>query len=273
MRKLLLLCALLCILTACGSRNAEPSSATPPPPAKTVPEPEAPSAPPPASQLEPEPQPEEPSALAAAWSGMLTAYQKVLEEIYAASEDPEQSQYENGPSFALFDADLDGTEELIVQDTGGSMADKWVRIYGYDETTQTVYVELEEFPSLCFYDNGMIEAMWSHNQGAAGDKLWPYTLYQYSQDEKIYKAAAAVDGWDKSLTDKLSGISFPDDADADGDGFVYYIITEEGGYAPVYGEVMDNADYEAWRESRLQGASPTGPNLVPLTEENIARIA
>ena len=48
---------------------------------------------------------------------MLAAYQEVLEEIYRSSEDPEQSQYENGPSFALYDADRDGVEELIVRNT------------------------------------------------------------------------------------------------------------------------------------------------------------
>lgn len=251
MRKLLLLCALLCVLTACGKK-------APPPEPDPLPE------------TQPKIQPEEPSVPAAEWTGMPAAYQKVLEEIYAASEDPERSQYEDGPSFALFDADRDGTEELIVQNTGGSMADMWLRIYGYDEDAQAAYVELQEFPSVYFYDNGVIEAMWSHNQGMAGEKLWPYTMYRYNQDTAVYEKIAAVDGWDKSLTDTWAGVSFPEEADGDGDGFVYYVITEEGGYAPEYGGVMDGADYEAWRESFLQGAFPTAPDLLPLTKENIS---
>ncbi|MDE7218661.1 MAG: hypothetical protein K2O45_03435 [Oscillospiraceae bacterium] len=270
---MLLLCALFCALTACGEKEpsappAQPDVVSPEPPAGPDLPPEAPS--PDESPAKPEVQPEEPSIPTTAWSGMLAAYQEVLEEIYQSSQDPEQSQYENGPSFALYDADRDGVEELIVRNTGGSMADMWTRVYGYNEASQTAYIELEEFSSLYWYDNGIIEAAWSHNQGMAGDKLWPYNVYQYSAETGKYELTAAVDGWDKSLSDTWSGTSFPDDVDMDGDGFVYYVITEEGSYAPDYGEVMDNADYEAWREMNLQGAFPTGPDLVPLTKENIA---
>lgn len=263
---ILLLCVLSCVLTACGGREAS----DPPPQSDAVfQEPEPPAGPKPSSPAEPEDQPVEPSIPTTAWSGMLAAYQEVLEEIYQSSQDPEQSQYENGPSFALCDVDRDGAEELIVQITGGSMADMWTRVYGYDEASKTTYIELEEFSNLYWYDNGIIEAAWSHNQGMAGDKLWPYNVYCYNAETGQYELIAAVDGWDKSLSDTWRGTSFPDDVDVDGDGFVYYVITEEGGYAPDYGKVMDNADYDAWREMNLQGAFPTGPNLLPLTRENI----
>lgn len=51
---------------------------------------------------------------------------------------------------------------------------------------------------------------------------------------------------------------------------MYYVITEEGGYAPAYGEVMDGADYEAWRQTYLNGAFPAGPSFLPLVKENIS---
>lgn len=270
---MLLLCALLCAPTACGGKEAP---TLPPQSAADSQEPFADLVLPPETPPVEEPSgglaagPEEPPVPFTAWPGMLAAYQEVLEEVYQASENPEQSQYENGPSFALYDADRDGVEELIVQHTGGSMADMWTRVYGYDDEAKAAYIELEEFSNLYYYDNGVIEAVWSHNQGMAGDKLWPYNVYQYSSEAGKYQRTAAVDGWDKNLADTWSGASFPDGIDADGDGFVYYIITEEGGYAPEYGEAMDNADYEAWRESYLNGAFPTGPNLMPLTKENIA---
>lgn len=277
---IMLLCALFCTLTACGQKT---DSVPPSQPAEDLPETPAEPELPPATSLpsespaeppaEPEVQPEEPSIPPAAWSGRPAAYQEVLEEIYQSSENPEQSQYENGPSFALYDVDRDGEEELIVRNTGGSMADMWTRIYGYDEAAKTAYVELEEFSGLYYYDNGVIEAAWSHNQGMAGDSLWPYNVYRYNGDAGTYQRIAAVDGWDKSLSDVWGGTSFPDDVDVDGDGFVYYVITEEGGYAPDYGEVMDNADYDAWREMYLQGAFPTGPDFVPLTAENIALLS
>ncbi len=47
-----------------------------------------------------------------------------------------------------------------------------------------------------YYDNGYVAAGWSHNQGVAGDKLWPYTLYRYDSSAGKYVQEAAVDGWD-----------------------------------------------------------------------------
>ena len=66
-------------------------------------------------------------------------------------------------------------------------------------------------------------------------------------------------------------IPFPDEVDKDGDGFVYYIITEDGGYAPEYGTPMDYAEYANWVAVFL-GADVVEPAYIPLTEENIAML-
>ena len=47
-------------------------------------------------------------------------------------------------------------------------------IYDTDENGG-LRLQFSEFPNLTFYDNGAIQAGWSHNQGLAGD-FWPYTL-------------------------------------------------------------------------------------------------
>ena len=287
MRKQILLtaavCALFCILAACGrtdNQTAPPEDSTPPqtqtepPEVPATPEPEdvqpvEPAPPEETPETAPEPvKSEDPPAPQTGWSGMLMAYTGILEELYQSYQDPERFRYEDGPSFSLYDVDLDGAEELIVQDPVGEVAGQWVRIYGYNNAGEA-YIELEEFPDLNYYDNGVIEAGWSHNQGAAGDKLWPYTVYQYDPDTDIYEQLAIVDGWDKNLREVLAGETFPDEVDQDGDGFIYYIITEEGGYAPTYGAAMDHMAYEAWRDSYLNGALPTGPSFLPLVRENI----
>lgn len=267
------LCVLLCALTACGGTEKEitlPEDDTPSQVQTEAPEVSEPENIQPAEPSGPEEvKSEEPVIPQTGWSGMLMAYTEILEELYQAYQDPERFRYEDGPGFALYDVDLDGMEELIVQDTVGEVAGQWVRIYGYDDATGTAYVELEEYPDLSYYDNGVIEAGWSHNQGAAGDKLWPYTVYQYNSVTGKYEQIAMVDGWDKNLREIFDGESFPDEVDQDGDGFIYYIITEEGGYAPTYGAAMDYAAYEAWRDSYLNGAFPTGPSFLPLVRENI----
>lgn len=173
--------------------------------------------------------------------------------------------------FAICDVNGDGKNELITQRNNTYVAGQVERVYDADGNEL-----LAEYPLPTYYDNGYVTAGWSHNQGVSGDKLWPYTLYQYDSSAGKYVQEASVDGWDKSIRDTYLSydetiIPFPDDVDKDGDGFVYYIITEDGGYAPVYGEPMDYADYALW-VARYQGANRVDVTYYPLTEKNIALI-
>lgn len=173
--------------------------------------------------------------------------------------------------FAICDVNGDGRDELITQRNNTYMANQLERVY--DEDGREL---LAQYPFMTYYDNGYVTAGWSHNQGAAGDKLWPYTLCRYDSSEGKYVQEAAVDGWDKSLRDTYLSydetiIPFPEDVDKDRDGFVYYIITEAGGYAPVYGEPIDYADYALWA-ARYLGANVIDVPYYPLTEENISLI-
>ena len=174
-------------------------------------------------------------------------------------------------NFAICDVNGDGKDELITQRNNTYMAGQVERVYDADGNEL-----LAEYPMPTYYDNGYVTAGWSHNQGVAGDKLWPYTLYRYDGSAGKYVREAAVDGWDKSIRDTYlsydeTTIPFPEDVDKDGDGFVYYIIEEEGGYAPVYGEPMDYADYALW-VARYLGTNRVDVTYYPLTEKNIALI-
>ncbi len=174
-------------------------------------------------------------------------------------------------NFAICDVNGDGKNELIIQRNSTYVAGQVERVYSANGNEL-----LAEYPMTTYYDNGYAAAGWSHNQGVAGDRLWPYTLYRYDGSAGKYVQEAAVDGWDKSLRDTCLSydetiIPFPEDVDKDGDGFVYYIITEAGGYAPVYGEPMDYTDYALW-VSRYLGANVINVPYYPLTEENISLI-
>ena len=173
--------------------------------------------------------------------------------------------------FAVCDVNGDGRDELITQTNAASIAGQVERIYDGDGKEL-----LAQYPVVTYYDNGYAKADWSHSQGAAGDKLWPYTLLKYDADEGEYVHVAAVDGWDKSLRDTYlshdeSVIPFPENVDKDGDGFVYYVIAEKGGYAPIYGEPMDYAEYTQW-VTRCLGANVVHPGYFSLSKENIALI-
>lgn len=175
--------------------------------------------------------------------------------------------------YAICDVNGDGENELLIQRNNTSMAGQVERVYN-------IYGNelLAEYPGVTYYDNGYAQAGWSHNQGVAGDKLWPYTLYRTigTGRDRHYTTAAVIDGWDRSIRDTYLSydetvIPFPEEADKDGDGFVYYLITEAGGYAPVYGTPMDYAEYTNWAAVFL-GANAVEVAYIPLTEENIALI-
>lgn len=170
--------------------------------------------------------------------------------------------------FALYDVDGDGQEELLLNWTGASMADTVEYIWGYGDNG--THVELCEFPALTCYDNGVIEAEWSHNQGLAGE-FWPYFLYRYNAETDQYEICGGADAWDKSVAKtKEQGEVFPDGIDADQDGVVYYLLPADwdGNYDM---EPVDGAKYRTWRESFLEGASEMDDIWFwDLKEENIA---
>ena len=170
--------------------------------------------------------------------------------------------------FALYDVDGDGQEELLLNWTGASMADTVEYIWGYGDNG--THVELCEFPALTCYDNGVIEAEWSHNQGLAGE-FWPYFLYRYNAETDQYELCGGADAWDKSVAKtNEQGDDFPDDIDADQDGIVYYLLPADwdGNYDM---KPVDGAKYRTWRESFLEGASKLDDIWFwDLKEENIA---
>lgn len=183
---------------------------------------------------------------------------------------------QEGNEFALCDVNGDGAEELVVYWTTACVAGMRGLVYGYDGGE--LRLELSEFPALTFYDNGALRADWSHNQGWAMD-FWPHTLYRYEPEAGTYAEAGAVDAWDS----RRNPGAFPKDVDADGDGLVYFLLSEnrdwgritipEGGaYETWTVPPVDGAAYEAWRDSLLGGAEEIKPAFQPLTEENIAAL-
>ena len=171
--------------------------------------------------------------------------------------------------FAILDVDGDGREELILAAVPPVMAGQVEYIYDYEESTGTLREEFYSYPYLIYYDNGIIWAGWSHNQGYGGD-FWPYSLYQYDPAQDAYIKLGMVDAWDKSyVAVDASGIPFPDDIDVSGTGFVYYIMPGDtyDDTAPV-----DSAVYQEWYDFYLAGANKITIPYIELTEENIAAI-
>ena len=165
--------------------------------------------------------------------------------------------------FAVCDVDGDGREELLIQyNTASMVAGMQALIYDTDENGN-LRLQFSEFPNLSFYDNGAIQAGWSHNQGLAGD-FWPYTLYVYDPESDLYRDVGSVDAWSRDYQPQ----NYPAGTDTSGTGFVYYVYrdmgTEYGLLPPV-----DESEYLSWREEYLAGAAELALPWQSLTAEQI----
>jgi uncharacterized protein YheU (UPF0270 family) len=171
--------------------------------------------------------------------------------------------------FAVYDVDNDGKEELIILYSTTCSAGMAGYICGYDSEAGVLQTKLLEFPLLTFYSNGTVKALWSHNQGRAGE-FWPYSLYQYNADSNRYELVGMVDAWDKNYpgTDEQNN-PFPSDIDKSGTGFVYYIMLD-GQYDNTH--PVDAAEYNEWVGAYLGDAAEIQIPFMDLTEENILQI-
>ncbi|MDE6641877.1 MAG: hypothetical protein K2K63_15290 [Acetatifactor sp.] len=205
------------------------------------------------------------------------AFGKVLWDIYQQGILPNGSTLDYtdmesaaNNSFAVIDIDNDGQDELLLMWESASMAGMTEIIFGYEGGA--VYMELAEFPSQTYYDNGIVEVAWSHNQGLAGT-FWPFNVYCYDAKNDIYQSYGGVDAWDKNVAEEnYKGVPFPADIDVDGDGIVYYIFPADwnGQYEDI--PLVDGAEYEKWRNAYIAGAEKIEISLQKLTEENIAAL-
>lgn len=216
------------------------------------------------------------------------AYGEVLWDAYLKGQLPDGTQLDRptvfepveGNEFALFDADGDGEEELVLYWTTAITAGMRGIVYGYRDGA--VYEELSAFPLLTFYEGGAVQAGWSHNQGWGG-RFWPYTVYQFQPETGVYAEMEAADAWDRSCTDENHPGWFPHEIDADGDGLIYYLLSgdwprgshtaPDGGVYDTWAvEPVDGDVYERWRDAYFDIDSAIKIPFQELTEENIAAL-
>lgn len=171
---------------------------------------------------------------------------------------------EMASTFAIADVDGDGREELVLQYTDTFVAGNVGMVSEYDPKQDDLKTELTESPSLTFYDNGLVRADWSHNQGKAGD-FWPYTLYRYQKANDSYSFAGGVDAWQQQAFPE----GYPAEIDQSGSGFVYYICEEP----PFSWEhPVDASVYQAWYDGEMGEAHELKLNYLALNEQNIRQI-
>ena len=147
-------------------------------------------------------------------------------------------------SYAICDIDGDETDELITVWNSAAMAGMQLGVYQYDISTGTYNEEITIFPTVRFYDNGLLLAEWSHNQGKGVD-IWPYSIYRYDQKQDKYIYQGCVDSW----SIEAGETDYPKEADREGYGSVYMIDYE--GYDKDY---YSKSEYDEFYEKLLDGA-------------------
>ncbi len=176
--------------------------------------------------------------------------------------------------FAVYDVDFDGEEELILLHTASYMAGMNGLVMDFDPTyTGTgnpLAVQLGDFPAFTFYENGMAQVHWSHNQ--THGELWPYEFYAYDADGDYYYRIASVYAADKDIMEQAGrGEEYPDEIDKSGTGTVYYVnFLYDSEIGPAGERVWDSEEYFAWLDSVLGRAQEVDVPYRSLTEENIA---
>ena len=205
-------------------------------------------------------------------------YSGVLSELTAAWRLPDMevdtSSLEGGfgemrdNSFAVTDIDGDGREELIISYANASMAGVFEVIYDYDPKTEQLRQEFLQFPSIAYFDNGVISAQASHNHSRGMD-FWPIDLYRYQAEQDAYEWIGYVDTWGRSWSeffDADESKPFPEELDVDGDGILYNIQTgSPDAISYDYEEYCHNkADYEEWYQEIMAGADEIQIDREPL---------
>lgn len=177
------------------------------------------------------------------------AYVDVLEEIIEDNEWPdgeyvvESDDYTGNNQFAIFDVDLDGREELLVEITSNSTAGMNLRIFDYDADKDKLIEQEVTLPSVTFYDNGVIYEYASHNHTPSD--VWPYSVATYDAKEDTYVYEGDVYAEDKVYC----GDSFPSNQDKDKDGRIYYISKGNSNAKPSTEE-----EYKKWVDSYIKDA-------------------
>ena len=207
-------------------------------------------------------------------SAALAAYREVLTQIREHSAFPDGTKIElfepatmDDEQFALADVDGDGEPELLVSVSDTYSAGMRETVYGYDAASGQVTEEAQSFPG-CEYYPGLIKDFSSHNQGYAGEVLWPYGVDPYNAETGKYEYKYYVDAWMKEISDTyFDGTKYPEDIDVNHDGYVYLITDKDGNVT-----ILNKTDYEAWEKEQFGTLEQIDIPWQKMTAENVSAV-
>ena len=144
-------------------------------------------------------------------------------------------QYRGNNQFAIFDVDMDGEEELLVNITDAPTAGMVMQIFEYDAKKDEVVLGEGFYPAVEFFDNGIVKQYSSHNHTSS--EVWPYTVSKYNPEKKSYEVVGSMYAEDK----EIAGASFASNKDADNDGRIYYVSSKD-----LVDKALTEKEYQEW---------------------------
>ncbi len=173
--------------------------------------------------------------------------------------------------FAILDIDGDNEEELVIDWTNPTaMVGYTSYIFKYDVNTKEWTDELEGGGALTVFDNGVIYADASHNQGYGS--MWPYSILKYNPSNDMFESFGGVDSEDLELVIDSTGddSTYPYEYDPTGCGTVYYLGAEKMGLE--YG-LYTKEQFDEFTNDLVGGASIIEIDYKYINKESIEEIS
>lgn len=187
---------------------------------------------------------------------MMAAYKLALQDFAFNHILPDGTSFEMSPdfgcmeenSFAIYDVDSDGAEELLIRFGTAPMAGMFEGVYHYVDGAVTE--QMVAFPGSTYYLNNIVLCRWSHNQTSGPADFWPYSVCAYRAESDTFDFVAHVEGWDKTVSEvDSSGNAFPAEKD-DGSGVVYLVTTVGEAEPAVYSQT----EFQLWEQLTFGGS-------------------
>lgn len=165
--------------------------------------------------------------------------------------------------FAICDIDNDGENELIIQYITDEESKKKEYIYKFNYETQDIELAFCDYPSITYFDDGLLTVDTAYLERPDDDYRWMYKLYNATAGN--FQTIATVNAWYRESTPvNCAGDEYPDEIDCENAGVVYLIF-----YDNEERKIFSQSQYDIWYNEVFGNAHAINVHYQNLSEENV----
>lgn len=190
---------------------------------------------------------------------MIKAYQDALNQVINNNILPNGTQLNaygcvnpiTDNYFSIYDIDNDGLDELIINFIySDSNQLKIHSVFGYDDKTNELHNELQDYVGITYLNNNDAYVMWENDADTVSDELWPYTVYEYNSTNDVYDVKYQISAHRAGETVDFLGNKIDPLADTDNSGVVFLVVDKKNNtsttlsksaYQTFYTELFDDS--------------------------------